>query len=142
MKKQSVGRSSCLFFFPKTPYSHFHGCVKECCVVPLWTKVSERYISFHQSVKKNGCFLRSLSFFRCWRVRHVGSHSSQTDRPRCSTLQGQSLRCHLSRVISYEPLRYSTNKKLFQRHLVCHAFLSISFAFCGCSRSVQALNCG
>ena len=42
-----------LFFCPRTPCSHFHGCVEECCVVPPWTKASEKYVSFHQSVKKN-----------------------------------------------------------------------------------------
>ena len=43
------------FFFlcPKTPCSYFHGCVEECCVVLPWTKASEWYVSFHQSVKKN-----------------------------------------------------------------------------------------
>lgn len=41
------------FFCPKTPCSHFHGSVEECCVVPPCTKASEKYASFHQSVKKN-----------------------------------------------------------------------------------------
>ena len=34
-----------------------------------------------------------------------------------------------------------TTKKLFQQHLVSHAFLSITFAFCGCLRLVEAFNC-
>ena len=80
-----------------------------------------------------------MSFFCCWRVRYYGSHSSQTDQPRCSTLQGQSLRCYLRHLTSYRSLWYSTNKKLFQWHLVCHIFLSIPFAFHGCSRSVEVL---
>ena len=50
---------------------------------------------------KSSCFLRSLSFFRCRRVRHVGSHSSQTDRPKYSTLQGQSLGLYSKRMTSY-----------------------------------------
>ena len=41
-------------------------------------------------VKKRGTihngFLRSLSFFHCRRVEYVGGYSSQTDRPKCSTL--------------------------------------------------------
>ena len=38
----------CVFFTQKP-----HGCVEECCVVPQWTKVSERNVLFHQSVMKN-----------------------------------------------------------------------------------------
>ena len=83
------------FFCPKTPCSHFHGSVEECCDTIL------------------SCFLGFLSFFRCWRVRHVGSHSSQTNQPMCSTLQGQSLECYSRRVTSYGPLQYSTNERLF-----------------------------
>ena len=83
---------------------------------------SERYISFHQSVKNNvthSCFLRSLNFFHCWRVRHIGSYNSQTDQPKCSTLQGQSLRHYLRCPTSYRSLQYLTNKKLFSiKHLL------------------------
>ena len=43
------------------------------------------------------------------------------------------------RVTSYGSLQYFTNEKLFQRHLVCHGFLLITFAFRGCSRSVEPL---
>ena len=37
-------------FLPWAPWSQFHGCVEECCVVPPCAKESERYESFHQSV--------------------------------------------------------------------------------------------
>ena len=40
-------------FCPETPCSHFHGCAEDCCIVPPWTKASEGYLSFHQSVQKN-----------------------------------------------------------------------------------------
>ena len=40
-------------FCLETPCSHFHGCVEDCCIVPPWTKASEGYLSFHQSVQKN-----------------------------------------------------------------------------------------
>ena len=78
---------------------------------------SERYISFHQSVKNNvthSCFLRSLNFFHCRRVRHIGSYNSQTDQPKCSTLQGQSLRHYLRSPTSYRSLQYLTNKSYSQ----------------------------
>ena len=63
-------------------------------------------------------------------------------RLKCSTLQTQSLRYYSRRMTSYRSLWYSTNnQKLFQQHLVSHAFLSITFAFCGCLRLVEAFNC-
>ena len=40
-------------FCPETTCSHFHGCAEECGIVPTWTKASEGYLSFHQSVQKN-----------------------------------------------------------------------------------------
>ena len=133
------------FFGPKTPCSHFYSCVKECCVVPPWTKASKRYVSFNQSVEIRdtirSCFLRSLTFFHCWCMRHIGSHSLQTDQPKCFTLQGQSLECYSRHKTFYKSLQYSTNEKLSSWHLVCHAFLSMTFAFCSCSGSVEALNC-
>ena len=118
-----------------------------CCGVLCSATVDEgkQEICIISSVSQEKCntihsyFLRSLSSFCCWRVRHYGSHSLQTDQPRCSTLQGRSLRCYLRHLTSYRSLWYSTNKKLFQWHLVCHTFLSISFAFHGCSRSVEVL---
>ena len=62
--------------------------------------------------------------------------------PKCSTLQGQSLGYYSRCMTSYRSLWYSTNnQKLFQQHLVSHAFLSITFAFCGCLRLVEAFNC-
>ena len=42
---------------------------------------------YHLIVKKNTTQSRSLSFFRCRRMRYVGSYNSQTDRPKSSTLQ-------------------------------------------------------
>ena len=81
------------------------------------------------------------TFFHCWCVRHIGSHSLQTDQPKCFTLQGQSLECYSRHKTFYKSLQYSTNEKLSSWHLVCHAFLSMTFAFCSCSRSVEALNC-
>ena len=113
--------------------------------MPPWTKASKRYVSFNQSVEIRdtirSCFLRSLTFFHCWCMRHIGSHSLQTDQPKCFTLQGQSLECYSRHKTFYKSLQYSTNEKLSSWHLVCHAFLSMTFAFCSCSRSVEALNC-
>ena len=61
---------------------------------------------------------------------------------KCSTLQTQSLRYYSRRMTSYRSLWYSTNnQKLFQQHLVSHAFLSITFVFGGCLRLVEAFNC-
>ena len=61
---------------------------------------------------------------------------------KCSTLQTQSLRYYSRRMTSYRSLWYSTNnQKLFQKHLVCHAFFSITFAFRSCLRLVEAFNC-
>ena len=63
-------------------------------------------------------------------------------RLKCSTLQTQSLRYYSRHMTSYRSLWYSTNnQKLFQQHLVSHAFLSITFAFGGCLRLVEAFNC-
>ena len=63
-------------------------------------------------------------------------------RLKCSTLQTQSLRYYSRRMTSYRSLWYSTNnQKLFQQHLVSHAFLSITFAFRCCLRLVEAFNC-
>ena len=63
-------------------------------------------------------------------------------RLKCSTLQTQSLRYYSRRMTSYKSLWYSTNnQKLFQQHLVSHAFLSITFAFRSCLRLVEAFNC-
>ena len=63
-------------------------------------------------------------------------------RLKCSTLQTQSLRYYSRRMTSYRSLWYSTNnQKLFQKHLVCHAFFSITFAFRSCLRLVEAFNC-
>ena len=63
-------------------------------------------------------------------------------RLKCSTLQTQSLRYYSRRMTSYRSLWYSTNnQKLFQQHLVSHAFLSITFVFGGCLRLVEAFNC-
>ena len=42
---------------------------------------------YHFIVKKNATQSRSLSFFRCRRMRYVVSYNSQTDRPKSSTLQ-------------------------------------------------------
>ena len=61
---------------------------------------------------------------------------------KCSTLQTQSLRYYSRRMTSNRSLWYSTNnQKLFQQHLVSHAFLSITFVFGGCLRLVEASNC-
>ena len=61
---------------------------------------------------------------------------------KCSTLQTQSLRYYSRRMTSNRSLWYSTNnQKLFQQHLVSHAFLSITFVFRGCLRLVEAFNC-
>ena len=61
---------------------------------------------------------------------------------KCSTLQTQSLRYYSRRMTSNRSLWYSTNnQKLFQQHLVSHAFLSITFAFRCCLRLVEAFNC-
>ena len=61
---------------------------------------------------------------------------------KCSTLQTQSLRYYSRRMTSNRSLWYSTNnQKLFQQHLVSHAFLSITFAFRSCLRLVEAFNC-
>ena len=63
-------------------------------------------------------------------------------RLKCSTLQTQSLRYYSRRMTSNRSLWYSTNnQKLFQQHLVSHAFLSITFAFRSCLRLVEAFNC-
>ena len=63
-------------------------------------------------------------------------------RLKCSTLQTQSLRYYSRRMTSNRSLWYSTNnQKLFQQHLVSHAFLSITFAFRCCLRLVEAFNC-
>ena len=63
-------------------------------------------------------------------------------RLKCSTLQTQSLRYYSRRMTSNRSLWYSTNnQKLFQQHLVSHAFLSITFVFGGCLRLVEASNC-
>ena len=63
-------------------------------------------------------------------------------RLKCSTLQTQSLRYYSRRMTSYRSLWYSTNnQKLFQQHVVSHAFLSITFVFGGCLRLVEAFNC-
>ena len=63
-------------------------------------------------------------------------------RLKCSTLQTQSLRYYSRRMTSNRSLWYSTNnQKLFQQHLVSHAFLSITFVFGGCLRLVEAFNC-
>ena len=51
--KWSAGPAGSFLFCPRTPCSHFHGFVEECCVVPPWTDASERYVTFHQSIKKN-----------------------------------------------------------------------------------------
>ena len=61
---------------------------------------------------------------------------------KCSTLQTQSLRYYSRCMTSNRSLWYSTNnQKLFQQHLVSHAFLSITFVFRGCLRLVEAFNC-
>ena len=61
---------------------------------------------------------------------------------KCSTLQTQSLRYYSRCMTSNRSLWYSTNnQKLFQQHLVSHAFLSITFVFGGCLRLVEAFNC-
>ena len=61
---------------------------------------------------------------------------------KCSTLQTQSLRYYSRCMTSNRSLWYSTNnQKLFQQHLVSHAFLSITFAFRSCLRLVEAFNC-
>ena len=61
---------------------------------------------------------------------------------KCSTLQTQSLRYYSRCMTSNRSLWYSTNnQKLFQQHLVSHAFLSITFAFRCCLRLVEAFNC-
>ena len=65
----------------------------------------------------------------------------ETDQSKCSTLQSQSFGRYSRRVTSYRSLRYFSYEKLFQWHLVCHKFLSITFAFRGCSRSAEGLNC-
>ena len=63
-------------------------------------------------------------------------------RLKCSTLQTQSLRYYSRRMTSNRSLWYSTNnQKLFQQHLVSHAFLSITFVFGSCLRLVEAFNC-
>ena len=60
---------------------------------------------------------------------------------KCSTLQTQSLRYYSRCMTSNRSLWYSTNnQKLFQQHLVSHAFLSITFVFGGCLRLVEAFN--
>ena len=89
----------------------------------------------------HNCFLTSLSFFHCRHMRHIGSHSSQTVQPKCSTLLGQNLRNYLRRDPYGYLLRYFTYKKLFWWHLDCHAFLSITFTFCCYSRTVEVHNC-
>ena len=54
-------------------------------------------------------------------------------------------RVHPKRICTRSTRWYIANLKkphlIFKRHLVCHVFLSITFAFRGCSRSVEALNC-
>ena len=61
---------------------------------------------------------------------------------KCFTLQTQSLRYYSRRMTSNRSLWYSTNnQKLFQQHVVSHAFLSITFVFGGCLRLVEAFNC-
>ena len=63
-------------------------------------------------------------------------------RLKCSTLQTQSLRYYSRYMTSNRSLWYSTNnQKLFQQHVVSHAFLSITFVFGGCLRLVEAFNC-
>ena len=63
-------------------------------------------------------------------------------RLKCSTLQTQSLRYYSRHMTSNRSLWYSTNnQKLFQQHVVSHAFLSITFVFGGCLRLVEAFNC-
>ena len=66
---------------------------------------------------------QQLTLFRCRRVWHFGRHGSHTDRPRpkCSTMQDQSLGRHSRRVNPQEIPAIS--------QLVCHTVLSITFAF-------------
>ena len=112
--------------------------------MPPWTKASERCSLFHQLVKKNttqSCFLRSLSFFRCRRLRHVGSHSSQNDGPKCSTLQDQSLGRYSRHVTSYGSLRNFTNDKVISVTFGLSRTPLHNIALRGCSTSVGALNC-
>ena len=52
MKCQSIWK----FFCPTTLCSLFHGYVEECCVIPPWTKASERYISFFNQEGGIGIF--------------------------------------------------------------------------------------
>ena len=111
LKKQSMGPSGSFFFsfLPKNPMKSLSRLYRrvqcsatmdegeqQVCIISLFSL--EKHDTIHS------CFLTSLSFFRCWRVRHIGSHNSQTDRPKCSTLQGQSLRCYSRRMTSYESL--------------------------------------
>ena len=43
-------------FCHKTPCSHFHGCVKECCVAPPWMKASKRNVSLFNQEASIGIF--------------------------------------------------------------------------------------
>lgn len=52
MKCQSIWK----FFCPTTLCSLFHGYVEECCIIPPWTKASERYISFFNQEGGIGIF--------------------------------------------------------------------------------------
>ena len=52
MKCQSIWK----FFCPTTLCSLFYGYVEECCVIPPWTKASERYVSFFNQEGGIGIF--------------------------------------------------------------------------------------
>ena len=77
------------------------------------------------------CFLRSLSFFRCW--------CNNSSAPHCKLKVSGTIQGAWPPTDPYDIQQ--TTKKLFQQHLVSHAFLSITFAFCGCLRLVEAFNC-
>ena len=87
-------------------------------------------VSWEKCKTIHSCFLRSLSFFHWWCNDSSASH--------CKL----SLRYYSRRMTSNRSLWYSTNnQKLFQQHVVSHAFLSITFVFGGCLSLVEAFNC-
>ena len=79
----------------------------------------------------HSCFLRSLSFSRCW--------CNNSSAPHCKLKVSGTIQGAWPPTDPYDIQQ--TTKKLFQQHLVSHAFLSITFAFCGCLRLVEAFNC-
>ena len=107
---------------------------KECCVVPPWTKASERCALFHQLVKKNATQSTDASWDP-WASSVAGAWGTLEVIVR-KMIDLSALRCKIkvSGAIRdtwplTDPYEISPTIKLFQWHLVCHALLSITLRF-------------